>query len=101
MIRGGYGRGVTTIRKIVEFSGGDALASTDASEPRPHDRRYAGCQGGLGRGRGSLWSAAFVLMRRVGDTTCHNDGNCIILAMEKCLWGSIFGGKINVVDGFW
>ena len=51
-IRGGYGRGVTTIRKIVKFSGGDALASTDASEPRPHNRRYAGCQGGLGRGRG-------------------------------------------------
>jgi hypothetical protein len=40
------------IRKIVEFSGGDALVSTDASEPRLHEQRYAGCQGGLGRGRG-------------------------------------------------
>jgi hypothetical protein len=35
VIRGGYGCGVTTIRKIVKFSGGDALASTDANEPRP------------------------------------------------------------------
>ena len=35
-----------------------------------------------------------------GDTTCHNDGNCIIVAWEKCLWGSIFGGKTNVECGF-
>ena len=57
--------------------------------------------GGSWEREGCLWSAAFALMRRVGDTTCHEDGNCIIVAMEKCLWGSIFGGKTDLGGGFW
>ena len=40
------------IQKIVKFFGGDALASTDASEPHPHNRRYTACRVGLRRGRG-------------------------------------------------
>jgi hypothetical protein len=48
--------------KIVEFFGGDALASMDASELHPHDRRYTACWVGLGRRRGGdglSWLALF------------------------------------------
>ena len=113
-IRGGYGRGVTTIRKIVEFSGGDALASTDASEPRTHDRRYAGCQGGLGRGRGvfgpprlhsciawetqrvtmmeiassSQWKNAWSLEKRTTKTSCEGTKNsCGRLTLGEIIFG--------------
>ncbi len=53
-VMGGFGRGVTTIRKIIEFFGGDALVSTDASEPHLHNRRYMVCQGGHGSKRGDF-----------------------------------------------
>jgi hypothetical protein len=53
------------------------------------------------KGGGSLVGADDSLFPCGGDTTCHNDGNCIIVAWEKCLWGSIFGGKTNVGCGFW
>jgi len=52
--------------------------------------------GGSWEREGCLWSAAFALMRRVGDTTCHDDGNCIIVAMEKWLCESSFGGKTDL-----
>ena len=53
---------MTTIQKIIEFFGGDALASMDVSEPCLHDRRFAACWVGLGRGRGGdghPWLALF------------------------------------------
>jgi hypothetical protein len=48
--------------KKSKFVGGDALASTDASEPPPHNWRYTACRVGLGRGRGGdghPWLALF------------------------------------------
>ena len=41
-------------RKMVKFSGGDALASADTNGPRPHNRRRRACRGCLGGGTGVL-----------------------------------------------
>ena len=56
---------------------------------------------GLTKGGGSLVGVDDSLFHCGEDTTCHDDGNCIILAWKKCLCRSIFGGKTNIGSGLW
>jgi hypothetical protein len=89
------------VQKILYFLGGSAWRQKCDTHPA-NAIIVAGRVGrGLTKEGGSLVGADDSLFSCGGDTTCHDDGNCIIVAWEKCLWGSIIGGKTNVGCGFW
>ena len=73
---------MTTIGKIVEFFGGDALDSMDASEPRPHDQRYTVCRVGLGRGRGVL-GLLLCPHASCGGTSADDGGSFVMVFKHK------------------
>ena len=61
--------------------------------PRRRNHRCRACREGSYDWGGSLVGADDSLFPCGGDTTCHNDGNCIIMAWEKCLWGQFLEVK--------
>jgi hypothetical protein len=89
------------MRKILYFLGGSARRQKCDIHPANAIIGVGHVGRGLTKGGGSLVGAEDSLFPCGGDTTCHNDGNCIIVAWEKCLCRSIFGGKTNVGSGFW
>ena len=86
------------VQEILYFFGGSARSQ----------KRYADAiigagsvKRGLTKGGGSLVREDDSLFPCGGVTRCHDDGNCIIVAWEKCVLGSIFGGKTNAGFEYW